>query len=71
MASRTKLIGVQYYDSDGGLDWFWCGSDWLSWRDHQLKKGLTEKELKQRIRDKFERALDSAFASSATELKDD
>lgn len=63
MSSRTKLIGLQAYESDGGLDWFWCGSEWIEWRDWRLKT-VSAEEVKNEMRQKFERAMESAFESA-------
>ena len=60
MALRTELMGLQYYDRDGGLDWFYCGSEWLVWRDSRLQSCSID-ELKDQLRSKFEKLLQSAF----------
>lgn len=60
MASRTKLIGVQEYDRDGGLDYFICGTDWQEWYRWRLQSKSKE-EIRQEILTKFELALNRAM----------
>lgn len=68
MASRTKLIGVQEYDKDGGLDWYVHGAclEWFDRRSMQLKAtGLSDSVIRsvcrQEILCKFEKALEFAI----------
>lgn len=66
MASRTKLIGLQIYDSDGSLDYFIDGS-YREYFDRQvlmntrLTKEDLEKKIKKELTDKFLIALEAAF----------
>lgn len=60
MASRTEMIGVQHYDSDGGLDWFVKGSQWTDWYRHELKRKSKE-DIRREVLEAFTRALDFAL----------
>jgi len=80
MASRTKLIGIQYYDNDGGLDFYILGSQWLDWYEREIELSLqsgskTRVEIKARLLNIFEKAVDRALdmhpADIRKALKDD
>jgi len=60
MASRTKILSIQYYDCDGGLDWAIHGSEWYDWYEHQ-RLSKTKEEVAGEIREKFERMLEFAL----------
>jgi hypothetical protein len=60
MASRTKILSLQYYDRDGGLDWVIHGSEWCEWYKHQ-RLSKTKEEVAVSIREKFERMLEVAL----------
>ena len=60
MASRTKILSIQYYDRDGGLDWAIHGSEWYEWYEHQ-RLSKTKEEVAVNIREKFERMLEVAL----------
>ena len=60
MASRTRIIGVQHYDSDGGLDYHINGSQWLNWYRHEAKE-KSQEEIKVMLLKKFEQAVDRAL----------
>lgn len=74
MASRTKLIGLQYYDRDGGLDYYIWGSQWSDWYDDSLKRSpynlsVTKKILKRKLMEKFEMAVDRALDMDPQEIR--
>jgi len=57
MASKTTLLSLTIYDSDGGLDFAIRGSqtrDYLSWR---VGQGHTKEEIFSDLRSKFEQMI--------------
>lgn len=67
MASRTKILSIQYYDRDGGLDWSIHGSEWSEWYKHQ-RISKTKEEVAVKIREKFERMLEVALDMEEREI---
>jgi len=69
MASRTTLISVTHYDSHGGLDWSWHGSQWLEWYECRRGLGHTPEMIEQELKKYFDRALVSALSSGEDQFK--
>jgi len=69
MASRTKILSIQYYDRDGGLDWAIHGTEWHEWYEHQ-RVSKTKEEVAGEIREKFERMLEVALDMRVKEFGD-
>jgi hypothetical protein len=65
MASRTKLIGVQTYDSDGSLDWFYKGTE----MDEFVERVGNKETAQARLIAKFSQAIDSYFKKEETVSK--
>lgn len=60
MASRTVLFGIQSYDSDGDLDSFIKGSQWIDWYAWRRETSTME-QIEDALRKQFELVLRQAL----------